>query len=184
MGRWVYPAALPDGNHILLLKVLMANQCENNCLYCVNRARNEQRVLSYEPEELASLFMKMFYANLAQGLFLSSAVLKSAVWSMDRMLKTVEILRFVYRFFGFIHLKVLPGVRLGQLERAVRLANRVSVNLEAPSMSRLSKIAPQKRYTEELLSRVRLLSGLIKIANGGKRWGPRGQSTQFIVGAA
>ena len=184
MGRWIYPAALPDGRSILLMKVLMSNVCENNCLYCVNRRGNDQPVLSFTPEELASLFMKMFYANLVQGLFLSSAIFKSAVRTMDRMIKTVEILRYRYRFQGYIHLKVLPGAGISQLERATRLADRVSINLEAPSASRLSKIAPQKKFSEELLSRIHLLSRLIKQANHGRRYGPKGQTTQFVVGAA
>ncbi|TET22761.1 MAG: putative DNA modification/repair radical SAM protein [Candidatus Stahlbacteria bacterium] len=184
MERWVYPAALPDGRSILLMKVLMSNVCENNCLYCVNRRGNDQPILSFAPQELASLFMRMFYANLVQGLFLSSAIFKSAVQTMDRMIKTVELLRYRYRFQGYIHLKVLPGAGISQLERAVKLADRVSVNLEAPSVSRLSKIAPQKRFSEELLSRIRLLSRLIKQANHGKRYGPKGQTTQFVVGAA
>lgn len=184
MERWVYPAVLPDGRSILLMKVLMSNVCENNCLYCVNRRGNDQPILSFAPQELASLFMRMFHANLVQGLFLSSAIFKSAVQTMDRMIKTVELLRYRYRFQGYIHLKVLPGAGISQLERAVKLADRVSVNLEAPSVSRLSKIAPQKRFSEELLSRIRLLSRLIKQANHGKRYGPKGQTTQFVVGAA
>jgi putative DNA modification/repair radical SAM protein len=184
MGRWIYPAALPDGRHILLLKVLMSNVCENNCLYCVNRRGNDQPVLSFEPEELALLFMKMHRANLVQGLFLSSAIYRSVVQTMDRMIKTVELLRYRYRFQGYIHLKVLPGAGISQLERAVRIADRVSVNLEAPSVSRLSKIAPGKKFTAELLSRVRLLTRLISQANHGKRYGPRSQTTQFVVGAA
>jgi len=184
LGRWVYPAALPDGRSILLMKVLMANVCERNCLYCVNRAGNDQPVLSFEPDELAGLFMKMFRANLVQGLFLSSAILKSARRSMDRMLKTVEILRYRYRFPGYIHLKALPGASPAQLERAVKLAHRVSVNLEAPSASRLSRIAPAKNFSRELLERIRLLQRLIKRVNQNRRFLPRGQTTQFVVGAA
>jgi len=184
MGQWVYPAAMPDGKHILLMKVLMSNVCENNCLYCVNRSGKDRPVLSFQPRELASLFMKMFAAQLVQGLFLSSAIFKGVRQTMDRMLKTVEILRFHYRFRGFIHMKILPGADLGHMEKAVRLADRVSVNLEAPSMSRLKRIAPEKRYEDELLSRVRFLSKFINDANHGKRWGPKGQTTQFVVGAA
>ncbi|MBD3284749.1 putative DNA modification/repair radical SAM protein [candidate division WOR-3 bacterium] len=184
MGKWVYPAAMPDGKHILLMKVLMSNTCENNCLYCVNRSGKDRPVLSFEPEELSSLFMNMFNGNLVQGLFLSSAIYKGVNRTMDRMLRTIEILRCRHRFRGFIHLKILPGADLGHIERAVKLADRVSVNLEAPSGARLKRIAPEKDYTEELLSRIQYLSGLINKANYGRRWGPKGQTTQFVVGAA
>ncbi|MBN2378867.1 putative DNA modification/repair radical SAM protein [candidate division WOR-3 bacterium] len=184
LGHWIYPAALPDGKHILLMKVLMSNVCENNCLYCVNRSGIDRPVFSFNPQELADLFMKMFYEQLVQGLFLSSAIYKDVRQTMDRMIRTVEILRYIYRFRGFIHLKILPGADLGHMEKAVKLADRVSVNLEAPSSSRLKRIAPEKKYSEELLSRVRFLSKLINQANHGKRWGPKGQTTQFVVGAA
>jgi putative DNA modification/repair radical SAM protein len=184
MGKWVYPAAMPDGKTILLLKVLMSNVCENNCLYCVNRRANDQPVLAFQPEELAGLFMKMHLAGLVEGMFLSSGIYKSAVQTMDQMLATAEILRFRYKFWGYIHLKILPGADLAQMERAVRLADRVSVNLESPSASRLSRIAPQKGFTSELLNPIKSLSRLIKIANNGKKYGPKGQTTQFIVGAA
>ncbi len=184
MGKWIYPAVMPDGKHILLLKVLMSNLCENNCFYCVNRADNDKPQIAFAPLELAKLFMEMLNKRLVQGLFLSSGIYKNSQWSMDRMLKTVEILRFRYKFKGFIHLKILPGSSAGQIERAVRLASRVSVNLEAPSASRLRKIAPEKNFQNELLDRMRLLSNLIDKYNHGKRYGPKGQSTQFIVGAA
>lgn len=184
MNQWVYPAAMPDGKHILLMKVLMSNVCENNCLYCVNRAGNDRPILSFQPQELADLFMKMLYAQLVQGLFLSSGVYKNVLWSMDRMLQAVEILRYRYRFAGYVHLKVLPGASESQVERAVRLADRISVNLEAPSAARLARIAPEKGFADELLGRIKLLSRLIEKANHGKRHGPKGQTTQFVVGAA
>ena len=33
LGRWIYPAALPNGGSIRLLKVLLTNVCEKNCYY-------------------------------------------------------------------------------------------------------------------------------------------------------
>lgn len=93
---------------------------------------------------------------------------------MERMLSTVEILRFRYRFKGYIHLKILPGASFGAIERAVKLADRVSVNLEAPSFHRLQKIAPEKDFNNDLLLRMEWV----------KRFTEVGQTTQFVVGAA
>ena len=31
IGRWIYPAVMPDGRRIALLKVLQTNACEKNC---------------------------------------------------------------------------------------------------------------------------------------------------------
>ena len=34
LDRWVYPAVLPDGKRLRLLKVLQTNACQNDCCYC------------------------------------------------------------------------------------------------------------------------------------------------------
>ena len=53
LGRWIYPAALPDGKRVRVLKVLMTNVCEKNCYYCSVRASRDVPRTSFEPEELA-----------------------------------------------------------------------------------------------------------------------------------
>jgi len=64
---------------------------------------------------------------------------------MDRMLATVEILRRRLRFRGYVHLKIVPGAGADQVERAIALATRVSVNLEAPTARHLAELAPRRR---------------------------------------
>ena len=78
------------------------------------------------------------------GLFLSSAIRGGAVATMDRMLGTAELLRKRHAFRGYIHLKMIPGSRPDQIERAMALATRVSVNMEAPTATHLARIAPGK----------------------------------------
>ena len=63
----------PDGRCVSLLKVLMTNSCKNNCQYCVNRANNDFQRASFEPEELAKLFLELYRRNYLEGIFLSSA---------------------------------------------------------------------------------------------------------------
>lgn len=179
-GRWIYPAVMPDGKEILLLKVLMSNACENDCTYCFNRCSMNYRRVSFTPEELANLFITLKERGLVQGLFLSSAVTGSTEQTMKRMLTTVEILRFRYRFRGYIHLKILPGASLGAVEQAVRLADRVSVNLEAPNAERLKKITTSKDFKNDLLLRIQWIKDL---TNESERI-RAGQTTQFVVGAA
>lgn len=179
-GRWIYPAVMPDGKEILLLKVLMSNACENDCAYCFHRCSMNYRRVSFKPEELANLFITLKERGLVQGLFLSSAVSGSTEQTMKRMLTTVEILRFRYRFWGYIHLKVLPGASLGEVEQAVRLATRVSVNLEAPSAERLKKISTSKDFKNDLLLRIQWIKDIIKKTECTRA----GQTTQFVVGAA
>ena len=68
--------------------------------------------------------------GVVSGLFLSSGVIGGGVRTMDPMLATAELLRKKYRYAGYIHLKIMPGAQLAQIEQAMRLADRVSVNLE------------------------------------------------------
>ncbi|MCL4459034.1 MAG: putative DNA modification/repair radical SAM protein [Chloroflexi bacterium] len=179
-GRWIYPAVLPDGRHILLLKVLLSNACQNDCAYCANRCPNEFRRVSFQSAELARLFIEMRQAGLVQGLFLSSAVEGSPTLTMDRMLATVEILRLRYQFRGYIHLKILPGATFDYVEQAVRLADRVSVNLEAPNPKRLRRLCPGKDFERDLLRPLRWVKALSTQGNAPAA----GQTTQFVVGAA
>lgn len=175
----IYPAKV--GKEIIpLFKVLLSNACVKNCFYCANRVSSSVKRVSFKPQELALVFFRLFQKGYVRGLFLSSGVFKDSLSAMDKMIETVEILRFKYGFPGYIHLKILPGSELPQIERAVEIADRVSINLEAPSSEYLQKIAPQKSYFEELLYKLYLLK---KLAEEGKS-PPSGVTTQFVVGAA
>ncbi|NOZ23911.1 MAG: putative DNA modification/repair radical SAM protein [Planctomycetes bacterium] len=180
VGRWIYPAAMPDGETILLLKVLMSNECRNNCHYCVNRCSNAFRRESFAPDELADLFLELNRRDLARGLFLSSAVVRDANTTMDRMLAAVEALRLRQGFRGFIHLKVLPGASYDRVERAAELADRISINLEAPNAERLSAISPDKDFDSDLAERIQWIGRLV----ARKDTKAKGHTTQFVVGAA
>jgi putative DNA modification/repair radical SAM protein len=182
LERWIYPAALPDGKRVRVLKVLLTNLCEKNCYYCGIRASKDVPRTSFSPDELAQAFNRMHRADLVDGMFLSSGLCGNANRTMDHMLACVELLRGKYRFAGYVHLKLLPGCSEAHVERAVQLAHRVSVNLEAPNAERLNAIAPRKDFFEELAEPMRMAKKLID-ASGG-RLAPAGQSTQFVVGAA
>lgn len=180
--RWIYRVARPDGQRLRVLKVLMTNVCTKRCYYCGIRASRDVPRASFEPEELACAFDRMHRAGIVDGIFLSSAVCSSADSTMDRMIASVELLRGLHQFAGYIHLKLLPGCSEAHVERAVQLAQRVSVNLEAPNAERLAAIAPHKIYLDELMRPMRIAKRLIDDGDG--RLAPAGQSTQFVVGAA
>ena len=182
IGRWIYPAALPDGKRVRVLKVLMTNVCEKNCYYCATRAGRDVPRTSFAPDELAAAFDRLLRADLVDGLFLSSGVCAGPGNTMDRMLACVELVRQRYRFDGYVHLKLLPGASDAHVERAVQLAQRVSVNLEAPNADRLAVIAPHKDFFQELTAPMWRAKRFID-ASGG-RLAPAGQTTQFVVGAA
>lgn len=181
LDHWIYPAVMPDGTRVNLLKVLLTNACEKNCAYCANRVGRDVRRTHFGPEELARSFDEMQRRGLVKGLFLSSGICGGAERTMDRMIASVELIRQRYQFPGYIHLKLLPGATRSQVERAGQIAQRVSVNLEAPSSQRLQQIAPHKTR-DEILNPLRWASEFIQ--NGGGKWAPAGQTTQFVAGAA
>jgi predicted DNA-binding helix-hairpin-helix protein len=189
LDRWIYPAVMPDGRRIAMLKVLLTNACENDCGYCAMRAGRDCRRVSFQPEELARLFDTLVLQGRVRGLFLSSSVSHGADRTMQKMIDTVEIVRRNYGFRGYVHLKILPGVQRAAVTRAVELADRVSLNLEAPSSQRLAHLSHAKDFQGDLLTRLRWARDEIRrIPSGWQRktvgGGGAGITTQFVVGGA
>ncbi len=180
IGRWIYPAAIPDGRKVMLYKVLLSNACERDCGYCANRASRDVRRVTFTPDELAATFDELVRRRMATGLFLSSGICGSPHRTMERMIAAVELVRTKYHFRGYVHLKILPGVERAAIERATQLAQRVSVNLEAPNPERLARLSGTKEFHHELLLRMRWAYECA-MARGGKAVD---QTTQFVVGAA
>ncbi|MGQ9523477.1 MAG: radical SAM protein [Armatimonadota bacterium] len=169
-------SASARGGSVRLLKVLQTSACRNNCAYCGNRVGRDAPRYSFAPDELARAFWDLYSSGRVDGLFLSSAVADSPVASMDRMLATVEILRKRYEYRGYVHLKILPGAETAQIEHAVRLADRVSANLEAPTEISLQRLIRAARLESvlEIMRRVR------DICTQEGVW--VSQTTQFVVG--
>jgi predicted DNA-binding helix-hairpin-helix protein len=176
LGRYIYPAATPKGR-VPLLKILMSSECENGCLYCENRSSRSSRRYRFEPEELARAFLEMESRGLVQGLFLSSGIDINPDATMERTISTVEIIRLKYGFQGYIHLKIMPKSSSSYIERAIDLADRVSVNLEAPTEHHLQKICPDKDFGA-------LLNQMRKIKEVSEGKASLSQTTQFVVGAS
>ncbi len=178
-----------DGRCISLLKVLMSNACCYDCQYCVNKKSNDTKRATFEPYELANLTMEFYRRNYIEGLFLSSAVIKSPDYTSERMLRVLSILRNEYRFYGYIHVKAIPGTDRRILAALGTLADRMSVNIELPSENGLKLLAPDKKKND-------ILSPMSFIKNGIEQnkyevvkyrhspsFVPAGQSTQMIIGA-
>jgi predicted DNA-binding helix-hairpin-helix protein len=117
--------------------------------------------------------------NYVEGLFLSSGVCGRADATMEQMIKTVELLRLKYGYQGYVHLKVLPGASQSLVEKAGELADRMSVNLEAPNRKRLAILSPGKEMMTNMLERMQWMH---QLSEQGKI--PSGQTTQFVVGPA
>jgi putative DNA modification/repair radical SAM protein len=179
--KFIYRAALPEGGSVCLFKVLLTNVCVNDCAYCVNQCGRDIPRSTFQPDELAGTFMELHRRRLAHGLFLSSGIGINPSQTMEAMVKTVQILRKRYEYKGYVHLKILPGARFDCVEEACKVANRVSLNMEAPTVHHMVKLSHKKDLFNDIVERMRWVKQLTK---GDSKLAPSGQTTQFVVGAA
>lgn len=183
---FVHPAQRPDGKPVKLLKTLLSSACERDCFYCPFRAGRNFRRATFKPEEFASLFQKIHQSGIADGIFLSSGIAGGGVRTQDKLLDTADILRNKFGFRGYIHLKLMPGAEKDQVKQAMLLADRVSVNLEAPNRERLARLAPRKIFFEELLQPLKWVHEIRTTTPPHQAWNGRWPSmvTQFVAGGA
>jgi predicted DNA-binding helix-hairpin-helix protein len=181
----VSDAVLPNGKRISLLKSQLSTVCERNCYYCPFRSGRDFQRATFRPEEFAKVFMSLHQARIAEGIFLSSGIFNSGAFTQDKLIDTAEILRYKLHFRGYIHLKIMPGAEFAQVERAMQLADRVSINLEAPTTERQVKLAPRKQFVEELLQPLKWIDQIRRTQPAYKGWNEHWPSsvTQFVVSA-
>ncbi len=179
-GAGIYLAAA-GGKRVPLLRVLRTNVCELDCRYCAINCHRDARRASFRPEELAKTFMQMYERRLVKGIFLSSGVAGGPERTAEKLIETVEILRGRYGFRGYVHLKLMPGQPPDYVRRAVELAHRVSINLEAPTPQHLGRIAPSKDFWRQLLAP---MQEVYRLQQRHPHLLPAGQITQMVVGAA
>ncbi len=179
-------ASLPNGKRTTLLKSLLTSVCENDCLYCPMRAGRDFRRSSFEPAEFAQLAITLTKAGLIEGIFLSSGVAGGGVRTQDRLIATAEILRRKMGYQGYIHLKIMPGSKYDQVFASMQVADRVSVNLEAPNPARLPALAPKKDFESDLMAVIKMVQRIRRTAAPQYAWKNRWPSacTQFVVGGA
>jgi len=179
-----------DGRCISLLKVLMSNDCAYDCAYCVNRHSLDGPRATFTPEELVSLTIQFYRRNYIEGLFLSSAVVKNPDHTCELMLTALKKLREEENFWGYVHVKAIPGANPRLTEQLGFYADRMSVNIELPSQKSLSLLAPQKSKEKILAPMGQIRDGirenttdLVKY-RAAPKFVPAGQSTQMIIGAS
>jgi predicted DNA-binding helix-hairpin-helix protein len=185
-SAFIQPAQLPNGKQIKLLKTLLSSACERDCFYCPFRAGRDFRRATFKPQEFAEMFMKMHQSSMAEGIFLSSGIAAGGANTQNRILDTAEILRNKLGFRGYLHLKIMPGAEKDQVRRLMQLADRVSINLEAPNKERLAKLAPNKNFFEELLRPLKWVEEIRQSQPAYKGWNGRWPSTvtQFVAGGS
>ena len=169
---YISSAVLPNGKRISLLKTLLTSVCERNCFYCPFRSERDFRRATFKPDEFAKLFIYMHKTGKVEGIFLSSGVVGGGIRTQDQLLDTAAIMRRKYNYQGYLHLKIMPGADKEQVRQAMLLADRVSINLEAPN--------------NELLSPLRWADEIRREQSPHQAWKGTWPSTvtQFVVGGA
>jgi predicted DNA-binding helix-hairpin-helix protein len=177
----------PGKGSTRLMRVMQTNACSLSCGYCPTFCGGKVRRTYLSPEEVARVFMDAHRAGLADGLFLTSGVPGRPTKMTDRMLAAVDLLRRREDFQGYVHLKLLPGAEPAQVERAVSLASRVSVNLEAPGGDYVRALAREKDFAGDLLPNLERAGRLMLERRQDRvpsKFAAVGTTTQFVVGAA
>lgn len=178
-----------DGRCISLLKILMTNNCIYNCEYCINRRENDTKRATFTPEEIANLTMNFYRRNYIEGLFLSSGIIKNPDYTIERLVKVAEILRYKYNFNGYIHMKSIPKASQDLVKRMGLLVDRMSINIELPTQKALSLLAPEKKIADITRPMNKVKNEMMVYGEDRKRFNhtpkflPAGQTTQMIIGA-
>jgi putative DNA modification/repair radical SAM protein len=188
-GMGICHAYAPDGRCISLLKILLTNRCVFDCHYCINRKSSNVERASFTPAEVVDLTLSFYRRNYIEGLFLSSGIVKNSTHTMEQLVEVARSLREDHDFRGYIHLKAIPEADEELVRQAGLWADRVSINVELPTVAGLTRLAPDKNAggIEQAMGGVR---GAIEAARDesrrfrhAPRFAPAGQSTQMIVGA-
>ncbi|MCS4510017.1 putative DNA modification/repair radical SAM protein [Xylophilus ampelinus] len=203
-GSGICHSYAPDGRCISLLKILLTNFCTYDCLYCVNRVTSNVPRARFSVDEVVRLTLDFYRRNCIEGLFLSSGIIQSPDYTMEQVVEVARVLREDHDFRGYIHLKTISDASPELLQRAGRYADRLSINVELPTVEGLASLAPEKDgdAIRRSMARLRLhiddAKGQAREAAAqpmvfvpqarpkraaAPRFAPAGQSTQMIVGA-
>lgn len=178
----VYHAKVGGKNVCRLFKVLQSNECVNNCNYCAFRRDRSTPREHVTPDEMAKAFDSAYSRRLVDGFFLSSGVEGTPDSTMTKMLDTAHILREKYRYKGYLHLKIMPNSTMGCVEEALKLSDRISLNIEAPTDKDLLVLSHSKRLKSGFYYQMSQIKTQIKKMEFAGLKTPS-ITTQFVVGA-
>jgi putative DNA modification/repair radical SAM protein len=188
-GMGICHAYAPDGRCISLLKILLTNSCIFDCAYCINRKSSNVRRARFTAEEVVRLTLAFYKRNYIEGLFLSSGIIRSSNYTMEQLVEVARSLREDHDFRGYIHLKTIPDADPELVRQAGLHADRVSINVELPTTSGLTRLAPEKDAGQiegamrDMKASIAESGDASKRFKSAPRFAPAGQSTQMIVGA-
>ena len=181
-GKWLYPVPLARGGYGIMLKTLLSNACSSDCKYCpLRHDGNTPRRCTLTPDETARAFMNHLRKQWLLGIFLSSGITGTPDRTMQLLTDTAAILRYKYRYKGYIHLKIIPGASEAAVRRALQLSTAVSLNIEAPGRQHFAKLSNYKDYNRDIIAPLKLMAAE---TSRGAEYSKVKCTTQFIVGAS
>ena len=188
-GMGICHSYTEDGRCVSLLKILLTNHCIFDCAYCVTRKSNDIKRAAFKIQEVVDLTINFYRRNYIEGLFLSSGIFKNPDFTMERLVAVAKKLRIEENFNGYIHLKSIPGASDELMYEAGLYADRLSVNIEIPTISGLKLLAPDKKHEDFTKPMLKVKNEITryrserKIIKSTPKYAPAGQSTQMIIGA-
>ncbi|MEO7865220.1 MAG: putative DNA modification/repair radical SAM protein [Sphingomicrobium sp.] len=188
-GMGICHAYAPDGRCISLLKILLTNSCIFDCHYCINRKSSNVRRARFTAAEVVQLTLQFYKRNYIEGLFLSSGIIGSSNYTMEQLVEVARSLREDHDFRGYIHLKTIPDADRELVRQAGVHADRVSINVELPTVAGLTRLAPEKSVGRIEGAMAGIKAEIADSKDARKKYksapnfAPAGQSTQMIVGA-
>ncbi len=188
-GSGICHAYAPDGRCISLLKILLTNSCIFDCHYCINRKSSNVRRARFSAKEVVDLTLDFYRRNYIEGLFLSSGIISSSNYTMEQLAEVARSLREDHQFRGYIHIKSIPDADPELIALAGKHADRISINIELPTVAGLERLAPEKSAPRIERAMQGIKTSIVEAKDAVKRfkhaplYAPAGQSTQMIVGA-
>ena len=155
----------------------------------MNRISSDVERARFTVDEVVNLTLDFYRRNYIEGCSFPPVLWGIRTTPCQQMIDVAKRLRMDHSFKGYIHLKTIPGAADELLAEAGLHADRLSVNIELPTVADLEKLAPEKKRAslEKNMAEVKLKSDEFK--EDKKRglkapvFAPAGQTTQMIVGA-
>lgn len=173
--------ASAKGKRIPLLKTLYSSYCINECKYCALRRGRKTIRAKWTIEELVKVTLSLWKKRKIKGIFLSSSIHRDPENTVEKQVEAIRELR-KRGFKGYIHLRLMPGTPRHLIKEAVRIADRIGINMEAPRKDIFTEVCPDKGdYWNDVMLRLKWCSEEAAKARKEKLC-LGGVTTQTIVG--
>ena len=142
-GMGICHSYAPDGRCISLLKILLTNFCQYDCLYCVNRVTSNVPRARFTVDEVGA-HAGLLPPQLHRGAVLSSGIIQSPDYTMEQVVEVARVLREEHDFRGYIHLKTIPDASPELMQRAGPLCTACPSTSSCPRPSPSRPWRPRK----------------------------------------